>query len=64
MGFGAPYDEGELFAGLAAEQWAELLWMLQLAGFAPADLSTTGDFTPAAFGPAHTDTLVVLASKH
>jgi hypothetical protein len=22
MGFGAPYDEGELFAGLAAEQWA------------------------------------------
>jgi SAM-dependent methyltransferase len=41
----------------------ELLWMLQLAGFAPADLSTTGDFTPAPFSPAHTETLVVLATK-
>ncbi|TCC42044.1 class I SAM-dependent methyltransferase [Kribbella speibonae] len=41
----------------------ELLWMLQLAGFAPGDVTVTGDFTPAQFGPRHGYTMVITAFR-
>ncbi|MGW6280078.1 class I SAM-dependent methyltransferase [Kribbella sp. NPDC055071] len=40
----------------------ELLWMLQLAGFAPGSVQVLGDFTPAPFGPAH-QTMAFIARK-
>jgi SAM-dependent methyltransferase len=41
----------------------ELLWMLQLAGFAPGDVTVTGDFTPAQFGPEHDYTMAITAVR-